>query len=84
MKALKPKISSMIGGKLRGKCTLEAFLTQIQVCLLVKSSQFSWTKECVFPCCIPERLEINVCIYLNNSDTQINAHNLLWLTVLWI
>lgn len=25
-----------------------------------------------------------VCIYLNHSDTQINAHNLLQLTILWI
>lgn len=60
MKALKPQINSMIGGKFRGKCTLEAFLAQMQVCLLMKSSQFSWTKECVFTCCIPERLEVNV------------------------
>lgn len=60
MKALKPQIHSVVGGKFRGKCTLETFLTQMQVCLLMKSSQFSWTKEHVFPCCIPERLEINV------------------------
>lgn len=65
MKALKPKISSTVGGNFRGKHILEAFLSQRQVCHLVKSSKFYLklyllTKEHVFPYCIPERLEVNV------------------------
>lgn len=33
---------------------------------------------------ILEGSEIDVCIYVNHSDTKINAHNLLHLTTLWM
>lgn len=89
MKALKPKISSTVGGNVRGKHTLEAFLSQKQVCLLVKSSKFylnsylfSLTKEHLSILHSREIASKCVCIYLNYSDTHINAHNLLQLTIL--